>query len=220
MNTRHLVPMLAVAAMISGGCFGSSDGDRSQEEAGISLSRDRGTEMVGVPAGTRIDARLEQELNPLDNKPGDPVSGAVVAPVAVDGRIVIPAGSKVRGRVTAIDKSAENNDATVLRLEFTEIQIADKSYPMDVSMIGAHPEVRSKTNSGEAAAQIGAGAIGGAILGRILGGDSKSTALGAIAGAATGTAIVLGTRDSYAVLPAGSVVQLRTDESMHVLAAR
>ena len=220
MNTRHMYSILVVAAMASGGCFGSSDGDRSQEGSGIPLSRNRGTEMIGVPTGTHIDARLEQELSPLDNKPGDPIAGVVVAPVAVDGKIVIPAGSKVRGRVTAIDKSAADNDATVLRLEFTEIQVADKSYPMDVSLIGAHPEVRSKTNSGEAAAQIGAGAIGGAILGRILGGDSKSTALGAIAGAATGTAIVLGTRDSYAVLPAGSVVQLRTDEPMHILAAR
>jgi hypothetical protein len=220
MSTRHLVSILAMAVAVSSGCFGSSNGDKSKEAAAISLSRDSDAEMVGIPAGSLIDARLDQELSTINNKPGDLATGTVVAPVAVDGRIVIPAGARVRGRVTAVEQSTEDDGATVMKLEFTEIEIANRSYPMEVSMIRAHPEMRSKTKSGEAAAQIGAGAVGGAILGRILGGDTKSTALGAIAGAATGTAIVLGTRDSYAVLPAGSVVQLRTEEPMHVLTAR
>ena len=68
----------------------------------------------------------------------------------------------------------------------------------------------------DAAAKVGVGAAGGAILGRILGGDAKSSALGAIAGAAAGTAIVLGTRDTYAVLPAGSVIELRTDAALRL----
>jgi hypothetical protein len=220
MSTRHTILILALAAVACSGCFSSPDGERSQQQAAVTLSRDPDMHRIAVPAGTNIEARLEQELSPLTNEPGDRVSAVVAAPVAVGGKIVIPAGAKVLGRVTAVEQSTKDDNTTVLKLAFTEIAIADKSYPMDASMIRAHPEVRSKTNSGEAGAQIGASAVGGAILGRILGGDSKSTALGALAGAAAGTAIVLGTRDSYAVLPAGSVVQLRTTEPLHVLAAR
>jgi len=217
MSARHTFSILAVTAVIFSGCSGSSDSDSNDGRGSISLPRVNETKSLNIPAGTLIDVKLDQELSTVNNKPGDHVSGTVATSVAVEGKTAIPAGSRVHGSVTAV---AESGESKVLKLDFTEVEIADRSYPMEVSMVRAHPEVRSETSSGEAAAQIGAGAIGGAILGRILGGDGKSAAMGAIAGAATGTAIVLGTRDSYAVLPEGSVVQLRTEQPLYVLAAR
>ena len=220
MSKRNAPAIVMLAAVVLSGCFGASDGDRNNGGGSMSLPRDSGTKTLDIPAGTFIDAKLEQELSPISNKPGDHVSGTVTAPVVVDGQTAIPAGARVHGHVTAVEQSAENNGTTVLKLDFTEVEFAGKSYPMEVSMISAHPQTRSKTSKGETAAKIGATTIGGAILGRILGGDAKSTAMGAIAGAATGTAIVLGTRDSYAVLPAGSVVRLRTEHPLYVLVSR
>jgi hypothetical protein len=45
---------------------------------------------------------------------------------------------------------------------------------------------------------------------------SRRDFLRASTSAAAGTAIVLGTRDSYAVLPAGSIVRIRLDKSLNV----
>ncbi len=212
--------MLALAAVVFSGCFGASDGDRSTDSGSIALSRDSQMQSIDIPAGTLIDARLEQELSPVGNRSGDHVSAIVTAPIVVDGKTAIPSGARIHGHVTSIEESRASDGARIVNLDFTEVEFANESYPMEVSLVSAHPRMRSNTTKRGTAAKIGATTIGGAILGRILGGDAKSTAMGAIAGAATGTAIVLGTRDSYAVLPAGSMILLRTREPLYVLVER
>jgi hypothetical protein len=216
MRIRDVAPIVLLASASFIGCQRAADENPNDRPEAISLSEDRVQQQVEVPPGTLIQIRLDQQLSPRDNKSGDAFTGDVVSPIEIDGRTAIPAKARVHGRVTAVERADDLQGATVLKLDFTSLEIENQPYALDASLTQAHPKVESKTGAGETAAKIGASAAGGAILGRILGGDAKSSALGAIAGAAAGTAIVLGTQDAYAVLPAGSVIELRTEEPLHI----
>ncbi len=72
-----------------------------------------------LPAGTKLEVRLQSAVASTA-KPGDKVETVVIAPAVVDGRILIPAGSKVNGTVkTATAAQAEAR--AQLALEFNEL---------------------------------------------------------------------------------------------------
>ena len=62
--------------------------------------------------------------------------------------------------------------------------------------------------SGESARKIGGAAVGGAIIGAIIGGK-KGAVVGGATGAAGGTAVVMAGDRNHATLPAGTVVTIR-----------
>src|ERR1700685_629451 len=55
-----------------------------------------------VPAGTALMAKLETTLATFSNKPGDPFQAQLSQPVLINGREVLPAGTKIEGRVTKV----------------------------------------------------------------------------------------------------------------------
>lgn len=168
-----------------------------------------------VPAGTTLRVRLGSELNTSDNKVGDRITASVARPIRIDGATAIPAGAQVSGQVTAVQR-AEGERPAVIKLDFDRLRVASETYPLIAEVIDAEPEMRSETSTGEDAAKIGVGTAAGAIIGRVIGGNSTGTLVGAAVGAAAGTAIVLGTQDEVAVLPAGSSLTLRVEESMRL----
>jgi hypothetical protein len=74
-----------------------------------------------VPAGTPIEVRLESKLSSNQSKAGDEVRAAVIAPVIADGKVVIPAGSTIIGKVKQAQPSTNGQDRASLALEFGEI---------------------------------------------------------------------------------------------------
>lgn len=54
-----------------------------------------------LPAGTRLEARLSVATGSRISKPGDPITATIIAPVSVQGRIVVPQGATLLGRVAA-----------------------------------------------------------------------------------------------------------------------
>jgi hypothetical protein len=67
----------------------------------------------------------------------------------------------------------------------------------------------------ESAAKIGGAAVGGAILGAILGGG-KGAIIGGATGAAGGTAATMAGQRNPAVLPAGTTVSVRVQQPVTV----
>ena len=53
-----------------------------------------------VPAGTALMVKLDTTLATFSNKAGDPFRARLAEPVMLNGRVVIPAGAMVEGRVT------------------------------------------------------------------------------------------------------------------------
>ena len=151
--------------------------------------------------GLHVDTAVTSERARVE----DEVLASVMRDVRVGDRVVIPAGSKAHGEVTLVERGGKLRDRARLGIRFTSIVLADGTrVPLDTETI--YREGDSPT--GESAAKIGGGAIGGAILGGIFGG-AKGAILGGTAGAGAGTAVVVAGGRNPATLPVGTPVTVR-----------
>jgi hypothetical protein len=168
-----------------------------------------------LPAGATINANTTAEIRSHTNKVGDSVTATVASDIKDNaGRTVIPAGSEVVLKVTAIKESENKSDKTgTLTLQPTSVVISGQSYPLSakIEKVDTRLEGR-KTNAGDIA-KVGGGAAAGAILGRVLGGSTKGAVIGGVIGGAVGTQRAVETKDRDVVLPEGTTVTLVLDES-------
>ncbi len=175
-----------------------------------------GYEMVGVSAGTRLVVTLNQDLSTKTNQVGDVWSGTVQQPITDGRRVIIPAGARVIGEVTAVQQSKGSGQAAILKLSVDELSLDGQTYAMAGSIVEANPTTKGRRSTGEKAATIGGGAALGGIIGRVIGGGAAGTVIGAAVGAAAGTAITMGTEDVDAVLAQGSEMTVQVDEDLQV----
>ncbi|MEN8144037.1 MAG: hypothetical protein ABFS14_03720 [Gemmatimonadota bacterium] len=168
-------------------------------------------EELVVASGTAISSTLDQELSTKNNQVGD-VFTATVTTAVTDGRnVLIPAGAKIRGEITAVQASGSSGEEAVLKVAFDEISFDGMTYPLDASITRVEPTTEGRSSTGEKAAKIGGGAVVGGILGRVIGGNKTGTIIGAVVGGAAGTAIAMGNEDVDAVLAQGSPMDIETN---------
>jgi hypothetical protein len=170
---------------------------------------------ASLAAGTSLTAATTAEIRSHKNKVGDTVTAKIASDVKDrSGRVVIPAGSVVTLKVTAIKESENKSDTTgTLTLQPTSVTVGGKSYPIAASI--QHVDTRlegRKTNAGDIAKPAG-GAAAGAILGRVIGGSSKGAVIGGVIGGAVGAQRAVETKDRDVVLPQGTSVTIVLDES-------
>jgi hypothetical protein len=170
---------------------------------------------ASLAAGTSLTAATTAEIRSNKNKVGDTVMAKIANDVKDNsGRVVIPAGSEVALKVTAIKESENKSDSTgTLTLQPTSVTINGQSYPIAarIDHVGSKLEGR-KTGAGDIA-KVGGGAAAGAILGRVIGGSAKGAIIGGVIGGAVGTQRAVETKDRDVVVPAGTSVTLVLDES-------
>jgi hypothetical protein len=77
-----------------------------------------------VPAGTPVEARLESSVQTATSNAGDDVQAVVTEPIRIAGRIAVPRGSRLNGRVETIEPATAASEGRV-RLVFREIEFAD-----------------------------------------------------------------------------------------------
>lgn len=169
-----------------------------------------------VATGTAIQVTLDQPLSTRTSQVGDLFTTTVASDVMASNGVAIPAGSQIRGRVTAVQKSGQPGQAAVLKIAFDEVTVDGGTYPVALTVAEANPTSESRSSTGSKVGKIGIGAAAGAILGQVIGKDTESTLIGAAIGAAAGTAIVLGSSDSDAVLAEGSPMTVTVDEPITV----
>ena len=150
-----------------------------------------------IPAGTRIVVRNDTALSSATDRTGRYWTGIMVNDLAVKGRVVAPAGSKVRGRISDAEPSGRLSKPGILALELTSVH----GIPVQTEMYAVDGEGHTKSN----VAKIGGGAAVGALLGGIFGGG-KGAAIGAGAGAGAGTVGAAATGKKEAKIPAESTL--------------
>jgi hypothetical protein len=74
-----------------------------------------------LPAGARLEVRLKSKVASNTSKANDPVEAILILPLAVDGRIVVPAGVPVAGRVKSATPIAKEGERAVLELDFVKL---------------------------------------------------------------------------------------------------
>jgi hypothetical protein len=162
--------------------------------------------------GLKTDTRVASDTAHVEDR----VDAHITRDVKVGDRIAVPAGSKVIGSVTQVDRGGKFKEQARLGIRFHTIVLADgTNLPISTETI-----VRlGESPSNGSAAKIGGGAVGGAILGAILGG-AKGAAIGATAGAGAGTAAVTAGKGSTVVLPEGTALTPRVLSSITVTVER
>jgi hypothetical protein len=131
-----------------------------------------------IPSGTRIVVRNDTALSSATARIGRSWTGSMVNDLSVRGRVLAPAGSRVRGRIADAEPSGRLDKPGILALELTSVN----GIPVQTDMYALDGAGHAKSN----VAKIGGGAAIGALLGGIFGGG-KGAAIGAGAGAGAGT---------------------------------
>jgi len=162
-------------------------------------------EEVVIPADAVIGVQIDRTISSEAARVEERVEGRVTRDVRAGGLVAIPAGSRVQGVVTLVERGGKVKERARLGIRFHSVVLADGTrVPIQTETV--YREGESPT--GESAAKIGGAAVGGAILGAIIGG-SKGAAIGGSVGAAGGTAAVLAGSRNPATLPAGTTVTVR-----------
>ena len=160
---------------------------------------------VVVPASSVVGLHVSTSITSETAKVEDRVEARVTRDVIADGRVAIPAGTKVIGDVTLVERGGKMKDKARLGVRFHTLVLADgDQVPFRTDAIfreGASP-------GAESARKIGGAAMGGAIIGAIIGG-AKGAAIGGATGAAGGSAVVMAGDRNAATLPAGTIVTVR-----------
>jgi hypothetical protein len=156
-------------------------------------------EPIEVPAGTQLALVLESSLSSATSRPGQQVTARVERATSADGRVVLPGGSLLKGRVTEAEGAGRVSGRARLAVAFDHIVVRGQSYPVATSAI----DVRAPAGTKRDAEIIGGGTAAGAVLGAIVGGG-KGAKKGAIIGATAGTGAVLVTKGQDLEVPAGS----------------
>jgi hypothetical protein len=169
---------------------------------------------AALAVGTTLTAATNAEIRSHKNKVGDTVTATIATDVKDrSGRVVIPAGSELVLKVTAIKESENKSDKTgTLTVQPTSVVMNGQSYPLTASIEGVTTELQGRgTNAGDVA-KPAAGAAVGAVVGRVLGGSSKGAIIGGVIGGAVGAQRAVETKDRDVVLPKGTTVTLSLTE--------
>lgn len=162
-------------------------------------------EEVTVPASAVIGLQIETPVTSERAQIEDRVTARVTRDVMSRGRVAIPAGSRVLGSVTLVDKGGKVKERARLGVRFHTLVLADGSeLPLRSEPIFREGE----SPAGDSSRKIGGAAVGGAILGAIFGGG-KGAVIGGATGAAGGTAAVMAGDRHPATLASGTILTVR-----------
>ena len=162
-----------------------------------------------LPEGTEMTVRLEQPLSSRTARVEDRFEATVARPVYVDGRIVIPDGSRVQGTVTVAERAQRPARGGKLNLSFDRLLLDDGT---TVDLSARLVQVKEDIGSGGTVKQGAIGAAIGAILGKVLGG-TKGAIVGVLLGGAGGA---ISSSGDDVELPEGTVFTLQLDRATTV----
>jgi hypothetical protein len=163
-----------------------------------------------VPDGTLVKARLREQLSTLTTRPGSRFTADVSEPVMRDGRVVVPAGSVLEGRVTWVRGGKRIGGSAAIHIEPQRVTLPDGSEYLlharvidtnswDNTKVDSEGTIMRSENKKRNAAIMGLTTGSGLAAGAMIGGVPGAL-IGAGVGAGVSTVVWL-QQDRQAVLP-------------------
>jgi len=176
--------------------------------------------MARLGVGTKMDMAANDTISSRTAKVGDTFTAHVVEDVRdATGKVVIPAGSLVHGKITDVKPAPNPKTPGTLTVAITSVTVRGNSYPVEAAVDSLETIHKGRGVTTGDAAKVGAGAAAGAILGRVLGGNKKGTIIGGVVGGIAGAGVASQTKDSDIVLPAGAHIIIRLTKELAVAAS-
>ena len=216
---RSLASALLLAATIgAGACASTSTGgavSTPQTSRGGSATAPAGPVVANesrsgvVPTGQELDVRLQRTLSSETATVEQRFEATTAVDLMQNGRVLVPAGSIVRGVVSGVEKAGRVDRTGKLTLSFDQLTVRGREHDIRATATDVFKSGGILEEKGTAGVGAGAGAIVGGILGGV-----KGAVLGAVIGA--GGAIAA-TDGKDVELPAGAVVRIRFDTPVSVV---
>lgn len=178
-----------------------------------------------LASGTNIRVRLSQELSTTGTRPGETFRAIIDHDVYKDGRVIIPVGAEMRGRVVQVSQGHHIGPRATLRLRPDTILLPDgTAYHLYAEAVqskvpGTHTDqeggIQASTHYKKDALEYGAGTGVGAIAGAEIAGP-VGAGVGSVVGAGLITVHMLTGRPQAASLPQGSVLVFSLTEPMEL----
>jgi hypothetical protein len=166
---------------------------------------------VRLPAGTAIEAYLDEPLGSKTSTSGDSFAAVLARDLVVEGRVVAPKGSHLVGRVVEARPSGKVKGVARLSITLEALELGRRSRSLKTSTI----VIEANPSKGQDAKKVGIGAGAGTVIGAILGGK-KGAAIGGAVGAATGGAVVLATSGDEVELPAEQLLAFELESDLRL----
>ena len=165
-----------------------------------------------IPAGSELVFSASEKVCSASGTVGDRFIAETAEDVIGPLGVVIPKGSVASGEIVSRSKNPRKQDA-VLRIQ--SLKVNGRTYNVSSEVTDAQLD-NVRTGSKAAPAKVIAGAGIGAILGRILGGSTQSTVIGATGGAAAGGVVASRSKRTDRCIPVGGRINARLTEPLRV----
>jgi hypothetical protein len=185
------------------------------------------SQMLVVPAGTKIPLALKQGISSRNARVGDPVYAQTTFPIIENNTIVIPAGTFVQGAVRSIVRPGRVKGRAQMQLSFSSL-IFPNGYTVvlpgavegtpgskDTEMKDTEGTIQQTGSKGKDAQTIAVMTIPGAGIGAIADGG-KGAGIGAGVGGAIGLATVLLSRGPDIQLDSGASVEMILERTIEI----
>lgn len=211
---RKFRGMAAVAVvMFCAGCATMNGGSGTAEPVGttgsVSDPAQVNTARDGVvPVGQLMDVRLQTGLSSATATAEQRFEATTAADLMQGERVLIPAGSRVRGVVSSVDSAGRVDRSGRMTLAFDRIEVNGREYPMRAQATQVY-ESRGVLEEGKT---VGTAGAVGAIVGGIIGG-LRGALLGAVVGSG---GVIAATEGKDIELPPGTIVRIRLDTPIEI----
>ncbi len=177
-----------------------------------------------LPEGTVIKIALDQEIATGQSTVGSDFSGRVAADVVSLGKVAIPQGAQVVGKIVQVTEGHRFGSPATIRLRPDVVVLPDGTrYVLRAQVIDTNtksriddegtlkPASRLKTNVIKEAAGIGVGAVTGAIVG-----GPPGALVGSLIGAGVMTTNILVQHPADVKIPKDSTIVLSLTQPMSI----
>jgi hypothetical protein len=176
-----------------------------------------------VPAGTALMVKLETTLATFSNKAGDPFHARLTQAVMLNGKMLIPAGALVEGRVTKVAEPRRvSGKPTIGILPETLVLPTGERFPLDATLIDTNAgrdtdvnregEFKGPGHDRRDQMETGGGAAGGMLIGGLIGGP-PGIVIGGVVGAGS-TGVHWLSKHRSAMLPAGTTLTIELNRPL------
>jgi hypothetical protein len=175
------------------------------------LDRNGDTTMVVVPAGTRIDTKLNDYLDSGENQRMDTFSMTVNEPVIVGNNVVVPRGTLIGGHVASVESAERPNKGGRLVLKADSMEVNGERIEFE-GIVTAETGQEGDSSIKEDLKEIAIGAGIGGLVGGLIGGG-KGVLAGVLIG---GGGTFIATKGEQIELPPGAPLIVELSEDVRV----